>query len=141
MRGGFPTALLLALSLGCGISISALLGYFMAQHYPDVSWWLVVLIGIGCMAPVLSVATWGLLVDPRTLKGRAERVEDSVENYWATEATSGMGTDVMLTLGLLTTIVSIGKIELPTGSLLLALLVLCMASFAIRYGIARRKGA
>lgn len=141
MRGGHSTALLITLSVLCGALISGGLGWLLSLRYPELATWLVVAIGIACMMPVLTMLAWALLVDFSTVKGRADRLEDSVENHWAREASSGMGLDMLLTLGLTTTVVSIGGFSLPTDNLLLGLLLIAMSSFAIRYLIAQRKGS
>ncbi|MEJ6013911.1 hypothetical protein WG936_08685 [Corynebacterium sp. H127] len=141
MRGGHSTTTLLALSTTIGLSIAAALGWLMSQNYPDIALWLALLIGIACMGPVLCVGTWALLVDLSTLKGRAERIDDSVENHWSHDAAAGTGTDLLIVLGLLTTVVNVGHLELPTNHLVLALLMIGMLSFGIRYTIAKRQGS
>lgn len=141
MRGGHSTGLLLALSLTVGILVSGALGWLMSVQYPTLSPWILIAIGIACMGPILCAATWALLVDLSTVKGRADRLEETVENHWAKEATSGMGLDLMATLGLLATVVSISGIEIPSQPLLLGLILLASLSMAIRYLIAKRKGS
>lgn len=141
MRGGHPTPILLSLSAILGLAVAVALGFVAAWRTPQVDSWLVILITAACTAPVLATAAWALLVDLGTVAGRADRVEESIESHWANEALSGMATDNLLTLGLLTAVVSIGRVELPTQHLLLGLLLLNMASFGVRYLVAQRKGS
>lgn len=86
----------------------------------------------------LTVAAWIAVVDRSTLRGAIDRPEESVESSWLETASQHAFTDTLTLAGLGTAALFVSGAELPGSSVLLAVVVVMMASFGIRYLLARR---
>lgn len=83
---------------------------------------------------------WVAFVDRSTLRGTTEQPEQSVEARWFERASSGALTDTLLIVGLGTAILAFTRVEIPTLIALSAVLLIAMASVAVRYLAQQRRG-
>ena len=83
-----------------------------------------------------------LVVDRRTIVGAAERPDDSVEAGWYEKAAAGSFTDLVLALGITSTVLAFlpQELRLDLALVLPAVLVLCAVSFGVRYLVQRGRG-
>lgn len=88
--------------------------------------------------PVAAALAWVVLVDRTSLPESTERPEDSVEAAWLDRAAQGAFLDVFVTVGVGAAAFSITGLQVESGMLLLALSVLMVADFAVRYLLAKR---
>lgn len=130
--GGGP-ALLIGLSVGCGVLLSAglgaLFGLLVAQERP-------VLVGLlfGVMTlPATCGVFWAFFVDRKTLQGATEDPEASIESHWYDRAASAAFTDLLLVCGIGATIFSLTRLTANVGLVLAGVIVVAMADFAVRY--------
>ena len=95
-----------------------------------------------CLTPPGVALVFAVVVDRDTLEGATEHPDESIESGWYDRATSRSFTDVILLLGVASIILSFVptevsvdlKLVLPAGVLI------CSASFGIRYLLLRRRG-
>lgn len=83
---------------------------------------------------------WLLLVDRETLRGATANPEQSIESRWYERASSGAFSDVLLIVGIGTAVIAVAGIEVPALLALSAVIVVAMASVAVRYLVERRRG-
>ncbi|MEG9249995.1 hypothetical protein V6S67_18040 [Arthrobacter sp. Soc17.1.1.1] len=133
----------MGIALPCGIMIGALLGVLAA------------LLGVGGPNPVLVGAVFAVclaapstmlvylfVVDRSTMRGAAERPEESVEAGWYEKAAAGALTDIVLVAGVTATVLSFvpEKFAFEPGLLLAGVITLAFVSVAARYLLQRRRG-
>jgi hypothetical protein len=95
-----------------------------------------------CLAMPAVALVYVLVVDRGTLRGATERPDDSVESRWYDQAASGSFMDLIAGLGITSIILVFipGDFPVDLDLVLPAVLVVCFASFGIRYLVLRRKG-
>lgn len=91
-----------------------------------------------CALPVGIGLGWILCVAPVTAPPSTIS-DDDIESRWHKDALSGMGTDLVVVIGLALTAVSITRAEVSASVLLTALLFAAFSSCTIRYAIERRR--
>lgn len=138
---GSGTASALALAIPAGMLLSAATATVAVSvgFAADRPWLGATALGVALAGPMVALA-WVLCVDRSTIRGAAERPEESVESGWYRRATSGAFHDVLGLTGLGVAVLFLSEVQVPGSYALLAVLVLCFASFAIRYAIQRRQG-
>lgn len=135
--GGGSAALIIA-SVIVGAAIASGLGALFA--------WLGDVGSAGLRFSVLTIAVlpgaaalaWAVLVDRASLPEATERPEDSVEAAWYDRAAQGAFLDVFVTVSVGAAAFSIAGLQVDSGMLLLAVSVLIVADFAVRYLLAKR---
>lgn len=90
-----------------------------------------------CALPVGIGLGWIVCVAPVTAPPSIS--DDDIESRWQKDALSGMGTDLVVVIGLALTAVSITRAEVSATVLLTALLFAAFSSCTIRYAIQRRR--
>ncbi|MFT4279793.1 hypothetical protein [Microbacterium sp.] len=83
---------------------------------------------------------WALIVDRQTLRGATPNPEQSVESAWYDRAASGAFSDTLLITGLGTAGLAITGLDVPVLIPLIAVLLISMGSFGIRYLVLQRRG-
>ncbi|WP_306234013.1 hypothetical protein [Agrococcus beijingensis] len=91
--------------------------------------------------PIGLALGWALLVDRSSVRGAAERPEESVESAWYQQAAEGTMRDMLITLGLGAAAFSITGLQVDSGMLLAGAVTLMMLSFLARYQLAKRADA
>ena len=86
----------------------------------------------------LTAAAWIAVVDRSTLRGALARPEDSVESSWIDTASQHAFTDTLTMVGLGTAALAVSGAQLPGSVVGVAVIVVMMATFGIRYLLARR---
>lgn len=132
------SALLLAVPIGLALAagLGALAGWAAAAAGAEP----VLVAAVFALATALPTisAVWLLVVDRSTLRGALDRPEESIESSWLDRASQGAFTDTLTIAGLGTAALFISGAEVPGSYALLAVVVVMMASFGIRYLVARR---
>lgn len=102
------------------------------------------LLGGIAMAPVtvwpFLGLVWALIVDRQTLRGATPNPEQSVESAWYERAASGAFSDTLLITGLGTAALAVTGLDVPVLIPLIAVLLVSMGSFGIRYLVLQRRG-
>nr|WP_296773623.1 hypothetical protein [Rhodococcus sp. (in: high G+C Gram-positive bacteria)] len=91
-----------------------------------------------CALPAGLAIGWIVFVAPSTTPHQGPS-DDDVESRWLNAALSGTATDLVCTVGLALTAVSVTGAEPPTQLLLIGLLLVAVASCSLRYTLARRR--
>ena len=115
-------------------SATALLAWLVSPVAPGIA---AVVFGFTAL-PFGAMLGWVLFVAPTTTEP-ASASGESLESHWTSAASSGMATDLVCTLGLTLTVVSIARAEPPATLLLIGLLLAAFASFTARYTYARHR--
>ncbi|MCQ2001041.1 hypothetical protein [Arthrobacter zhaoxinii] len=125
------------LALGAAGGLLAILAGAAGSH-PVPGFWVFAV----CLAMPAAVLMYLVVVDRDTLDGALERPDDSVESGWYDKAAAGSFTDLVLVLGIAATVLAFIPRDFPVDLKLAlpAVLVLCFASFGIRYVVLRRRG-
>ncbi len=133
----------LAIAIPCGMILGAAGG------------WVSVLAGLNSSHPVIGFLAFALcltlpgialvfvvVVDRDTLEGSTEKPDESIESGWYDKASSGSFTDLLLVLGVASTVLAFLPIDFAVDVkiVLPAVLVLCFLSFGARYLLLKRKG-
>ena len=116
--------------------LSVLVG--VTASNPAVGFW----VFTSCLTMPAVALVYVLVVDRDTLRGAAERPDDSIESGWYDMAASGSFGDLILVLVLASIVLTfIPRDFLVDLKLVLPAVVAgCFASFGIRYLVLRRKG-
>lgn len=132
------SALLLAAPIGLALAaaLGALAGWAAAPTGADVLL-VAVVFALATALPMVS-AVWLLVVDRSTVRGALDRPEESIESSWLDRASQGAFTDTLTIAGLGTAALFVSGADIPGSWTLLAVVVVMMASFGIRYLVARR---
>ena len=135
--GGRRSALLVAVPIGIVLAAATgALAAWAGVAGPDP------LLGAVAFALVtvwpLTGAVWIAVVDRSTLRGAVDRPEESVESTWVDAAAQRAFTDTLTVAGLGTAALFVSGAQLPGSAVALAVVVVMMASFGVRYLIARR---
>lgn len=88
----------------------------------------------------LTGLVWAFLVDRRTLRGAAERPEESVESVWFDAAARGAFTDTVTVTGLALAVLAVTGADVPAIAALTGTVVVALVSVSVRYVVARRRG-
>ena len=83
---------------------------------------------------------WALIVDRDTVRGAMKNPEQSVESVWFDRAASGAFSDTLMTTGLGTAAIVFARIDISATVALSAVILIAMASCAVRYVIQQRQG-
>ena len=136
--GGRHSALLVAVPFGIVLAAAAgaLAGWAAGAAGGDVL--LVAAVFALAMALPMISAVWVVVVDRSTLRGALDRPEESIESSWLDKASQGAFNDTLLLAGLGTAALFVSRTEVPGSYTLLTVVVVMMASFGIRYLVARR---
>ena len=92
------------------------------------------------MVWVCTGLAWALIVDRDTVRGATKNPEQSVESVWFDRAASGAFSDTLLTTGLGTAAIVFARIDISATVALSAVILIAMASCAVRYVIQQRQG-
>lgn len=144
-RLGGGTGRLLAVSALGGLLGAALIGtaaWLLAgttENLADGRWFLAVALGSTGLFTGAGL-TWVWLVDRGTLHGAVQNPEDSVEGRWLEKAQSGAFTDTLTVAGLGTTVLALTDPQIDPGLIGVAVLLVMMASFTVRYLIQKSRG-
>lgn len=132
------SALLIAVPLGLVLAAAAgaLAGWAAGAAGAEVLL-VAAVFALATALPMIS-AVWLAVVDRSTLRGALDRPEESVESSWFDRASQGAFTDTLTIAGLGTAALFVSRAEVPGSYTLLAVVVVMMASFGIRYLVARR---
>lgn len=137
-RFGGSQALLIIVSLLGGVVLSLGVGAIFARmKYPE-DFALAMLVAAAAFLPVLSVICWALLIDRETLRGAIKNPEISVESQWYDKAAVAVFQDLILFCGLVGGVLSFIGTSAEIGLVLIAVLVLAMADFGVRYLLIKR---
>ena len=95
-----------------------------------------------CLTMPGTALVYLLVVDRRTIVGAAERPDDSVEAGWYEKAAAGSFTDLILALGITSTVLAFLPEAFVVDLVLVlpAVLVLCAVSFGVRYLVQQGRG-
>lgn len=137
--GGRLPALWVAAPMGVILAVALAL-LFMVTHdsepHPVVG-------GVTIAITMVWVCTglaWALIVDRDTVRGATKNPEQSVESVWFDRAASGAFSDTLLTTGLGTAAIVFARIDISATVALSAVILIAMASCAVRYVIQQRRG-
>jgi hypothetical protein len=133
----------MAVAIPCGLILGAALGGLsVLAGITDSNPVLGGLVFALCLTMPAIALVYVLIVDRNTLEGAAERPEDSVESGWYDRAAAGSFTDLILVLGVGSTILAFIPRDLPIDLkfVLPVIIAVCFASFGSRYLILRQKG-
>ena len=144
-RLGGGTGRLIAVGLALGLAVTGalaagatVLGRAASPDLPENWNWLFPLIFVVIAAPVLSVGAWGLLVDRATVRGAAERPQDSIENRWYDRAAQTTFHVMLPVVGVGAGLASITRWQADTGLVLTVIAVLMLLVFVGSYAWAKR---
>ena len=141
LRGQRVPAWRVALPLGVALSLAAALPLAaLTASGPEESYWLAFAIYVAFIWVPLSTLAWVLVVDRNTVRGALSRPEDSVENTWYDQAAVGVFHDSLIVAGLGAAVFNFWHLSPDLGLLALALTLLLVMDFAVRYQIHRRRG-
>lgn len=138
-RFGGSSFALGATSLLIGLILSGSVGY-LAATLRDEPFWRSMTVFTLCTLPVMTILAWTLLVDRSSLSGFLRTPEESVETHWYTSAATGAFHDILLTLGITVTVLSITGYEIDGALLGTGVLLLAMLDSLARYLLAQRRG-
>lgn len=137
--GGKVPALWVAAPVGVILAV-ALAALFVATHSSEPQ---PLVGGVALALTMVWTCTglvWVLIVDRDTVRGATKKPEQSIESVWFTRAASGAFTDTLLTTGLGTAAIAFAGIDISATLALSAVIVVAMASFAVRYFTEQRRG-
>ncbi|MGM1029706.1 MAG: hypothetical protein ACQEWM_07505 [Actinomycetota bacterium] len=131
------SALLIAVPIGIvlALGVGALAAWFGAAGRDPLAG--AVAFALATVWPLVALA-WILVVDRTTIRGALDRPEESVESAWIDAASQGAFRDTLGIAGLGAAALFVSGAEVPGSFALLAVVVVMMASFGIRYLVARR---
>lgn len=89
--------------------------------------------------PAIGLA-YVTIVDRSTIRGAAERPEESIESRWYSKAASGTLADVVVIAGLGSAVVTFLETNINDGLLLGGVVAVAFVSFTLRYLITRSRG-
>ena len=139
-RGGFPA---LGVAIPAGLALAAALGVVAAAMGATESNPMLggVVFALGLALPLVALV-YAVVVDRGTIKGAADRPEESVESGWYDRAAAGAFTDLVLLAGAGATILAFIPANFPVDLKLVlpAVVLACFASFGIRYLLLRHRG-
>ncbi|MEJ4112853.1 hypothetical protein ACGE24_08080 [Corynebacterium kroppenstedtii] len=135
-RFGGSEKTLILLSLLCGVSSATALGTIAAwtptfRAHPLLA----IAIITACLAPVLTVTAWGLMVDRRTLDGAVEQPEESIENHWYAQAAEDAFHLALCSVGALGVTSIFWNFSIKASTLAISLGALFTVGFALSYNI------
>lgn len=131
------TAYLLMIVTGLGAA--AALGAIASVFYNERPWLMFVICTV-CTAGPLLAGAWALFVSKYPVEPDPY-AEDNVESQWYHRAASGAFHDLMVTGGVILTVVSIARWDFSGRTALLVMLVFMGVSFAVRYLAQKRRAA
>lgn len=137
--GRFPA---MAIALPCGTVIAALLGLLAATlRIGEPNPFIIGVVFVVCFIPPATMLVYILIVDRSTMKGAAERPEESVESGWYDKAAAGALTDIVIVAGITATVLSFipDKLALEPGLLLAGVICLAFVSVGVRYLIQQHR--
>ncbi|THJ64605.1 hypothetical protein E8P82_14630 [Arthrobacter echini] len=132
----------MAIALPCGTVIAALLGLLAAMLRIGESNPLVIgVVFAVCFIFPATLLVYILVVDRSTMKGAAERPEESVEFGWYDKAAAGALGDIVVVAGITALVLSFipDKFALDPGLLLAGVVCLAFVSVGVRYLIQRHR--
>lgn len=130
-RFGGGTGALLMLSMLCAALLAAAAGALFGWLVASTTQILGSIL-FACMVwPATSTLAWVCFVDVTSLRG-------AVENHWYDKAASATFTALLLVLGIGGVIFTFASIEANIGPTLVAVIILVMADFALRYRMLSR---
>lgn len=144
-RLGGGSGRLMAVSLLLGVIGGAALAFGAAAVGRAVrsdlpaGWdWLFPVVFSAFTIPLLTAVAWALLVDRSTLRGAADRPEESIESRWYDRAAQSTFHVMLLALGVGSGAAALTGWQADTDLLLLALALLMGAVFTVSYLLAKR---
>lgn len=128
-----PAGVVLALAGGL---LSVLVGATASN--PALGFWVFSF----CLTMPAVALAYVLVVDRDTLRGAAERPDDSIESRWYDKAASGSFMDLIAGLGITLIVLTFipRDFSVDLDLVLTAVLAACFVSFGVRYLVLRRKG-
>lgn len=133
------SALVPAIPIGIGLA-GLLAAVSVAVGFAPERPWLGAAILVVALAGPLTALVWALCVDRGTLRGAAERPEESVESEWYHRAAQGAFHDVLTLSGLALAALVITGTQVDGTLVLLGVLAVCVLSTGTRYVIHRQRG-
>lgn len=127
-------AIPLGIAAAAGFAIGATQLGFASEH-PVVG---ALILGSAVSGPFVALA-WVLFVDRATLAGAPARPGETVESSWYNKATQGAFHDILVVVGVATTVLSVTPLDVAGSQALLGVLLLCCVSVGVRYLIHRRR--
>lgn len=133
----------MGVAIPAGLALGAVLGLvavWLGVAGPDP------VIGGTVYAVLLALPTtslvYVLVVDRTTMVGATERPEESVESGWYDRAAAGAFSDIVIVAGLGATALAFIPADLSVDPMLLlvGVIIVSFASFALRYLLLQRKG-
>lgn len=92
------------------------------------------------LAGPMTALVWALCVDRSTLRGAADRPEESVESTWYDRAAQGAFHDLLIVAGLALAVLTITGTAVTGTVVLLGVLATAAVSVTVRYRIHRQRG-
>lgn len=136
--GRFPA---MVVAIPGGVALAALTGVIAATlGFGGDRPWLGGTVLACCLIMPFVALIWVLVVDRMTLQGATDRPEESIENTWFTEASSGSYFDIIAVVGIAAAITTFADVDVQINLVLAAVIGFGMMSFCARYLLISRRG-